>query len=68
MKGKELIELLKGKEDWEFGLNIRHNGKTIGSDEKIYLDEIEEYKKGFLTVNAQVLNSSAIDEYINSRK
>lgn len=63
-----MIEYLKGKEDWEIGLNVRYNGKTVGSDHDVHFDEIPEYKKCFLTVNAQVLNSSAVDEYLENKK
>ena len=57
LKGKEIIEMLQGKEDFEFGLNIKFLGRSIAlSDGEIYVDLIEEYKKGYLTMDTKGLN------------
>lgn len=57
MKGKDIIEMLKGKENHDIELNVKFFGRTVtvsGGD--IYLDEIEESKKSFLTTDTKGLN------------
>lgn len=58
MKGKEIMDMLKGKEDVDIELNVKFFGRTVtisGGD--IYLDMIEESNKGFLTVDTKNLNT-----------
>lgn len=68
MLGREIKKLLDGKENWEIELNIRYNGRTIGSSDNITLDEIPEYKRGFLTIDCQTINSSVVKDFIEENK
>lgn len=58
MKGKEIIEMLKGFENYDVEMNVKFLGRsiTITAEERIYLETIDEYNKGYLCVDTGSLN------------
>lgn len=57
MKVKELMELLKGKENHEINLNVKFYGRSVTvSGEDIYVDELDEYGQIYLTTDTKGLN------------
>lgn len=55
--GKEIIDALKGKEDYQIEVDVKYLGRSVTvEDGDIDIDFIDEYKKGFLVLNAKRLN------------
>lgn len=50
--------MLKGKEDFDIELNVKFVGRsvTVTGSKELELDTIDDYKRGFLTVEATGLN------------
>ena len=56
-KGRDIINALKGKEDFDIELDIKYIGRSVTtSDGEIGFDFIDDYKKGFMILNASTLN------------
>lgn len=56
-KGRDIIKALKGKEDYDIELDIKYIGRSVTtSDGEIGFDFIDDYKKGFMILNASTLN------------
>ena len=56
-KGRDIINALKGKEDYDIELDIKYIGRIVTtSDGEIGFDLIDYYKKGFKILNAITLN------------
>lgn len=63
MKGIELIDFLKGKENWDILLNVKYKGKTVATgNDHVKISEISEYNKAFLSVDADTLNYGFSDD------
>jgi len=55
--GKEIINALKGREDFDIQLDVKYMGRSVTlSDGDIEFDMIDDYKKGFLVLDAKGLN------------
>ena len=56
-KGRDIINALKGKEDFDIELDIKYFGRSVTtSNGEIGFDFIDDYKKGFMILNASTLN------------
>lgn len=58
MKVRDLIAMLKGKEDWDLLFNMKFMGRSVtASDGDIIIDELEPYKKAYITIETKTLNN-----------